>query len=81
MKVKVAVLQYDVPEKTGDAVVKLDEMVENAAGGAGLIVAPETAIGEVGEVKETGVDYLSHLTALAKKHGICVRRKKVIGNG
>ena len=54
MKVKVAVLQYDVPEDSDASFKKLDEMVLQASwAGAKLVVAPETAVGEVGELKET----------------------------
>jgi predicted amidohydrolase len=71
MKTIIAVLQYDVPEKTNDSFVKLDEMVNKAVKlGARLVVAPETAIGDGIEVKETGVDYFSRLAELAYKHRV-----------
>lgn len=71
MKLKVAVLQYDVPESTDDSVMKLDDMVNKAVKQGGeLIVAPETAIGEGLEVKKTGVDYLPRLIEVVRKHGV-----------
>ena len=71
MKVKVAVLQYDVPNISEAAFKKLDELVMQASwAGAELIVAPETAIGEVGELKEKDIDYLLSLTEIAKKHKV-----------
>jgi predicted amidohydrolase len=71
MKVKVAVLQYDVPDDSGASFKKLDEMVSQAAwGGARLVVAPETAVGEVGELKDKNIDYLPRLSEIAKRHGV-----------
>ena len=70
MKVKVAVLQYEVPEDTDDSFKKLGEMVGNATwSGAKLVVAPETAVGNAKELKE-GVDHLSRLSELAQKHKV-----------
>ncbi len=70
MKIKVAVLQYDVPESTDTSFKKLDEMVGNAVwSGAKLVVAPETAVGNVKDLKE-GVDYLPRLSELAQKHKV-----------
>jgi len=70
MKVKVAVLQYDVPDGTDDSFRKLDELVDKAVKlGARLVVAPETAVGNAGETKETGVDLLPRLADIAHKHG------------
>ena len=71
MKVKVAVLQYDVPEKTDESFLKLDEMVDKAVKmGAKLVVAPETAVGEAGETKETGIDHLPRLADIAHRHKV-----------
>lgn len=71
MTVKVAVLQYEVPEKTDESFVKLDELVGRAAKmGARLIVAPETAVGEAGETKETGLDHLPKLAGIAHRHSV-----------
>lgn len=70
MKVKVAVLQYEVPEDTDASFAKLDEMVGNATwSGAKLIVAPETAVGNVKELKE-GTDHLTRLCEMSQKHGV-----------
>ena len=56
MKVKVAVLQYEVPEDTEASFKKLDEMVGQAAwNGVKLIVAPETAVGSSKELNEKDV--------------------------
>jgi len=71
MKVKVAVLQYDVPEESDTSFKKLNEMILQAGwAGARLIVAPETAVGEVGELKEKDIDYFSRLAEIAKKHSV-----------
>jgi predicted amidohydrolase len=71
MKVKVAVLQYDVPEETEASFKKLEEMVMQAAwAGAKLIVAPETAVGELAKIKDDDVDYLPRLSDIAKKHDV-----------
>ena len=70
MKVKVAVLQYEVPEDTDASFKKLDEMVGNATwSGAKLVVAPETAVGNVKELK-TETDHLSRLCKVSQKHGV-----------
>lgn len=70
MRVKVAVLQYEVPEDTNASFNKLDEMVGNAVwSGAKLVVAPETAVGNVKELK-TGTDHLSRLCELSNKHKV-----------
>lgn len=71
MKVKVAVLQYNVPESSEDAFKKFEGMVNKASWmGAKLVVAPETAIGNSSEVKESGVDYLPQLQEIAKKYKV-----------
>lgn len=71
MKLTVAVLQYDVPGKTGDLVTKLNKMTEKATRmGAKLVVAPETAIGDALEVKETEIDYLPLLMKAARKNKV-----------
>jgi predicted amidohydrolase len=70
MKVRVAVLQYDVPEDTDTSFKKLDELVGNAVWSAvKLVVAPETAVGNIKELtKET--DYLKRLAEISQKHNI-----------
>ncbi len=71
MKVKVAVLQYGVPDATDDSFKKLNEMVLQASwAGAKLVVAPETAVGEVGELKDKDIDYFPRLAEIAKKHEV-----------
>jgi len=71
MKVKVAVLQYDVPEDSDASFKKLNEMVMQASwAGASLIVAPETAVGGFKEVKERDTDYLARLSEIVKKHKV-----------
>lgn len=71
MKVKVAILQYECPEESVASFKKLNEMVLQASwAGAKLIVAPETAVGEVGELKNTDVDYFPRLSEIAKKHSV-----------
>ena len=71
MKVKVAVLQYDVPDGTDDSFKKLDELVDKAVKlGARLVVTPETAVGNAGETKETGIDLLPRLADIAHRHKI-----------
>jgi len=67
MKVKVAVLQYDCPMDSGESFTKLDEMLLKAVKlGAKLVVAPETAVGDVAGVKKTGEDYFPRISALVK---------------
>lgn len=71
MKIKVAVLQYEVPESSEASFKKLDEMVGQAAwGSAELVVAPETAVGEVGELKAKDVDYFQRLSQIAQNHKV-----------
>lgn len=68
MKIKVAVLQYDVPLPTDESFKKLEELIGKAEWmGAKLVVAPETAIGDAGEVMDTGIDYFPRLSELVKK--------------
>lgn len=70
MKVKVAVLQYDVPEGTDASFKKLGEMVGNASwSGAKLVVVPETAVGSAKELKEDN-DHLPRLSELTQKHKV-----------
>jgi len=71
MKLKVAVLQYEVPEESDASFKKLDELVSQATwANAKLVVAPETAVGDVGELKEKDVNYLPRLVEIAKKNKI-----------
>lgn len=71
MKLKVAVLQYECPEDVDNSIKKLDEMVFKASqSGARLVVAPETSIGMLGDVKTLGTDYLPELIKIAKKHKV-----------
>jgi predicted amidohydrolase len=71
MKVKVAVLQYDVPYDTDDSFKKLSEMVLQASwAGAKLVVAPETAVGNYNEIKERSVDYFSPLAEIAANNSV-----------
>jgi predicted amidohydrolase len=71
MKIKVAVLQYEVPEEIDASFKKLDELTMQASwAGAQLIVAPETSVGMVKEVKESGVDYFPRLSEISKKHEV-----------
>lgn len=71
MNIKVAVLQYDCPEKSKASISKLDEMLSKAVKlGVQLVVAPETAIGDIEEVKQTGIDYFPKLSSLVKKHRV-----------
>jgi predicted amidohydrolase len=71
MKLKVAVLQYDVPEDTEASFKKLDEMVGQAAWGrAKLVVAPETAVGSSKELKEKDINHFPRLSEIAKNHKV-----------
>lgn len=71
MKIKVAVLQYDCPEDIDNSIKKLDEMVEKASQkDVKIVVAPETSIGMLGDVKTVGADYLPQLSKIAKKHNV-----------
>jgi predicted amidohydrolase len=71
MKVKVAVLQYDVPLETEDSFKKLEEILSKAEWmGAKLVVVPETVIGSLDEVKTSDIDYLPRLSELIKKYGV-----------
>lgn len=71
MKLKVAVLQYDCPEDVENSILKLNEMVSKASKlGAKLVVAPETSIGMLGDVKTVGTDYLPDLKRVAKENGV-----------
>lgn len=68
MKIKVAVLQYDVPLSTSASINKLVALTAQAAKqGAKLVVAPETAVGEAMETKTTGVDHLESLADIAQQ--------------
>lgn len=71
MKIKVAVLQYECPEDVENSIKKLDEMVSRASQmGAKLVVAPETSIGMLGDVKTVGTDYLPEFVKIAKRHKV-----------
>jgi len=71
MKVKIAVLQYEVPEESDASFKKLDEMVSQAVWSrVKLVVAPETSVGELKEVKEKDIDYLSKLSEIAEKYKV-----------
>ncbi len=71
MFVKVAAFQYKVPEETEKSIVRLTEMVGQAAwAGAKLVVAPETAIGMLTDVKNAEKDYLPDLKSIAKTHQV-----------
>jgi predicted amidohydrolase len=71
MKIKVGVAQYDVPESVEDSVSKLDEVVKKAsANSVKLLVAPETAIGMLGDVKTAGTDYLPQLKDICKRNSV-----------
>lgn len=71
MNLKVAVLQYDCPEDVENSIIKLNEIVSKASKlGAKLIVAPETSIGMLGDVKTVGTDYLPELKRIAKENNI-----------
>ncbi len=73
MKIKVAVLQYEVPEGADESVAKLDEMVRQASwSGAKLVVAPETAVGMLADTKISNKDYLPTIGDIAKKNGVYV---------
>lgn len=70
MKVKIAVLQYDVPESLDISFLKLDEMVGNAVwSGVKLVVAPETSVGNIKELKKE-TDHLPRLSEIAKKYKV-----------
>lgn len=69
MKLTVAVIQYDVPHNPHDSATKLAQLVKSAVNkGAKLIVAPETAIGEGGLARDTGVDFFGQLSDIARKY-------------
>ncbi len=71
MKVKVAVLQYDCPEDVEESFRKLNEMVGQASFmGAKLVVTPETAVGNLKEVKSSDVDYKDRLSDMAKRNRV-----------
>lgn len=71
MKVRVAVLQYEVPDGVENEVNKLQEMIAQASwSGAKLVVAPETALGELAKVKEDGIDRKSEMIKLAKDNHV-----------
>ncbi len=67
MKIKVAVLQYDVPDTSEAEYQKLAEMTSHAAwSGAKLVVAPETALGELAEVSNIDANRKSEIIKIAK---------------
>lgn len=74
MKQKIAIAQYNVPEKIADSFVKLNELARNASKkGAVLLVAPETAVGMLADVKEVSTDYyLPRLQKIAHDQSITI---------
>lgn len=82
MKEIVAISQYDVPESVDDSIRKLDEVAKEAVGkGAVLLVAPETAIGMLGDVKSASTNYLPELQKITKKNGIAIATSFYAKNG
>ena len=62
MKVKVAVLQYEVPEEADKSLSKLDEMVGQASWmDVKLIVAPETAVRSADKLKKKDEDFFQNV--------------------
>ncbi len=73
MKFLVAVAQYAVPEDVSGSISKLDELAAKVAkDGARLLVAPETAIGMLADVKTASTDYLPDLKNIASEHKIAI---------
>lgn len=71
MKVKVAVLQYDVPEDSNSSFKKLEEMVGQAVwSGAKLVVAPETSVGNLQELAGDNYDHFPRLSEIAKNQKV-----------
>jgi predicted amidohydrolase len=71
MKVKVAVLQYEIPQSRDDSFKKLSELVLQASwAGSKLVVAPETAVGVLSEIKGEEVDLLARLAEIASDNGV-----------
>ncbi|MFC1790371.1 carbon-nitrogen hydrolase family protein [Patescibacteria group bacterium] len=70
-RIKVAVAQYEVPGSTKDSIKKLNQVASLAEKKeAKLLVAPETAIGMLGDVKSSGRDCLPDLQEAARKNNI-----------
>jgi len=73
MKEIVAVAQYDVPESVDASIKKLNEVARNASSQkAVLLVAPETAIGMLADVKSASTDYLPELKKIAVNNEIAI---------
>ena len=73
MKVKVGVAQYEVPLSTEDSIKKLTKVATSAAFfNVKILVAPETAIGMLGDVKKVACDYLPELVTIAKHNKIYI---------
>lgn len=82
MKVKVAVAQYDVQDSVTDSIKKLNEVAKNAVSqGASLLVAPETAIGMLADVKNVSTDYLPQLKKIANDNEIAIATSFYVGEG
>ncbi len=70
-KIRVAVVQYDVPMSVESSFVKLDDLTREASrNSVQLLVVPETAIGMLGDVKSVGTDYLSRVQEIAQRNHI-----------
>lgn len=73
MKVKICVAQYEVPESTRNSIKKLNQVTRQAVGkGVKLLVAPETAIGMLGDVKSDAPNCLPDLINIAKQNKIYI---------
>lgn len=73
MKVKVGVAQYEVPLSTDDSIKKLTKVAASASFfNVKILVAPETAIGMLGDVKEAARDYLPELVNITKQNKIYI---------
>lgn len=73
MKIIVAVSQYDVPESTKNSLLKLNEVAKNASSKkAQLLVAPETAIGMLSDVKTASSDYLPELKKICQENHLAI---------
>ncbi len=71
MKIKVAVLQYEVPDSSEAEYKKLSEMTTQAVwSGAKLVVAPETALGELAKVEGVDTDRKEELIKIAKDNNV-----------
>lgn len=73
MKQKVAVAQYKVPLSIENSISKLSEIADRASkDGVQLLVAPETSIGMLADVKSVGKDYLSDLRMICRSCEIAI---------